>query len=71
MGCCNHCTQCLDSESCDNVGGCDDCHCTTDAKSEYGGECRHCGLVDEYPERGADGKVCCWKCADKEKEEHG
>lgn len=29
----------------------------------YGGKCRNCGSFDEYPERGADGMVLCWKCA--------
>lgn len=28
----------------------------------YGGECRHCGQYDEYPERSEDGKVLCWYC---------
>ena len=38
--------------------------CTCDVRvPAYGGTCRHCGQHDDYPKRGADGKVICWKCA--------
>lgn len=36
-------------------------------EKKYGGVCRHCGEKDDYPEQGDDGKICCWKCCDKEK----
>lgn len=36
-------------------------------EKKYGGVCRYCGEKDDYPEQGDDGKICCWKCCDKEK----
>lgn len=67
----NKCTSC----SCDKDGlrgcsnGCDDECCKDKEKDcdKHGGICRHCGGKDDYPEKGQDGKVCCWKCCEKNK----
>lgn len=60
---CDSCDDECESKPCDKPAEerCDKC------AEEYGGECRHCGCYDKYPERGKDGKVCCWQCVDKEK----
>jgi len=61
-----------------DCGGCtgncddDDCNgCACDDDPGTGGVCRHCGQPDDYPEKGADGKVCCWRCADREADDDG
>lgn len=74
---CTNCAGgCTDSEACDH-DECGGCACAgdddegdespADKPTEYGGKCRHCGCYDKYPERGADGMVCCYACADKER----
>lgn len=35
-----------------------------------GGICRYCGQFDEYPNRSADGRIVCWKCADRLHDEY-
>lgn len=53
-----------DGSACDD---CEDCTCEKGEESpQNGGICRHCGLLDEYPERGNDGKVCCWRCVGRD-----
>lgn len=58
-GGCDDCTEC--------EGPCEECTCSAVDNITTGGECRHCGAFDDYPDRGDDGKVCCWRCANKER----
>ena len=72
FGKCSNCSSCScdksdreDDESCSGCsGGCNKVCEKENKNKESGGICRHCGCEDPYPERGDDGKVCCWKCFD-------